>query len=265
MNDPHVVALEYRIEHGPDIDWSRAEPLDVQDDRFDIRVENGRVRFDLKEHYATEEDARFSVEADYIPNWEFDVGLKFGLRCGPDVFRLRFDHSEIVDRNRPPDPLSLSVRVSAGVPRVSADLAPPMPPEFPGPPRVAIRRSPDVDSMYQRFLWYLDDREPLAGMAYFCWTVLVYGNGDRSKAARRLGVSNKVLDCIRKLSSYKGGTGARKEDGRNAPYTPEEERFLKLAIKRLIRRAAEVEHEPDRSRTKITKDDILRSPSRGTP
>ena len=48
MNDPHVVALEYRIEHGPDIDWSRAAPLDVQEDRFDVRVENGRARFETQ-------------------------------------------------------------------------------------------------------------------------------------------------------------------------------------------------------------------------
>lgn len=34
-NNPHVVALEYRIEHGPRIDWSRADSPDVQDDRTD--------------------------------------------------------------------------------------------------------------------------------------------------------------------------------------------------------------------------------------
>ena len=41
-----------------------------------------------------------------------------------------------------------------------------------------------------------------------------------------------------------GGAGARKEDGRKAPYTPKEERFLKSAIKTLIHRAAEVEDGP---------------------
>lgn len=252
MNDPHVVALHYRIEHGPGIDWSRADPLDVQDDRFDIRAENGRVRFDLKEHYATEEAARFSVEADYIPNWEFDVGLT----RGPDAFALRFDHSDIVDRDPPPGPPTLSIRASAGVPTVRANLAPPTPPEFPEPPRAAIKRSPDVDSMYQHYLRHLGGGEPLPAMAYFCLTKLEQMAGGRANAAATFAISKSVLGCIGELSSNKGGASARKAIGSTTSYTPEEERFLKSAIKKLIHRAAEVEHGPDPSRTKITRADI---------
>ena len=143
MNDPHVVALAYRIEHGPGIDWARAVPLHVQEDCFDVRAENGQVRFDLKEHYASEEEARFAVEADYIPNWEFVVGLA----RGPNAFRLRFDRSEIVDRNPPPGPPTLSVSARAGLPTAKVNLAPPAPPAFPEPPHAAIKRSSDVDSM----------------------------------------------------------------------------------------------------------------------
>ena len=44
MNDPHVVALHYRIEYGPDVvDWSRAAPTDKEEHRFGVRAENGRV------------------------------------------------------------------------------------------------------------------------------------------------------------------------------------------------------------------------------
>ena len=110
MNDPHVVALEYRLEHGPVIDWSRAAALNREEDSFDVRAENGRIRFNLKAHYASEDEARLAVEADYIPNWEFHVGL---IR-GPNAFRLRFDRAEIVDRNPSPGPPTLSARVSMG-------------------------------------------------------------------------------------------------------------------------------------------------------
>ena len=106
--------------------------------------------------------------------------------------------------------------------------------------------------MYHRYLRHLEGREPLSGMAYFCFTVLRQMGGGPSNAARHFGVSNKLLDRIRTLSAYKGGTGARKEDGRKAPYTPEEERFLRSAIKTLIHRAAEVESGPHPSRTTIT-------------
>ena len=248
MNDPHVVALEYQIEHGPGIDWSRAGPLDVRDNRFDIRAENGRVRFDLKEHYATEEEARFSVEADYIPNWEFEVALE----RGPDAFKLRFDRSDIVDRNPPPGPPPLSVRASAGIPTVRANLAPPTPPEFPEPPRTAIKRSPHVNSMLEHYLRHLGGGEPLPAMAYFCLTKLEQMAGGRANAVEAFGVSKKVLGRIGDLSSNKGGASARKAIGSTAPYTAEEERFLKSAIRMLIQRAAEVEHDPDPSRAKIT-------------
>lgn len=256
MNDPHVVALEYRIEHGPGIDWSRAGPLDVRDERFDLRVEHGRVRFDLKEHYATEEEARSSVETDYIRNWEFEAGLEFGHRCGPDAFRLCFDRSHIVDRDPPPGPPPLRVRARAGVPIVSANLAPPMPAEFPEPPRAGIRRSPDVDSMFHRYLGYLGDREPLPGMANFCLTVLAHMAGSHQDAPAYFGVSKKVLGRVGDLSANRGGPDARKAHGRCLRYTPEEERFLKSAIRMLIRRAAEVEHGPDPRRPKITLADI---------
>ena len=261
MNDPHVVTLEYRIEHGPGIDWSRANPLDVQDDRFDIRVKDGRARFDLKEHYATEEEARASVEAHYIPNWEIDVGLK----RGPDVFRLRFDRSEIVHRNPTPGPPTLSARTSFSVLTGRANLAPPTPTEFPVQPRAAVKRSPDVDSMFHRYLGHLDGREPLSGMANYCLTVLAHMARGHGQAPTYFCVSKEVLRRIGGLSANKGGANVRKACGRYLPYTPEEERFLKSAVKLLIRRAAELEHGPDPSRTQITLADVLRSPWQGTP
>ena len=172
MNDPHVVALEYRIEHGPDVvDWSRTAPLHVEEGGFDVQAANGRVRFELKDHHASEEAARFVVEARYIPNWEFVAGLA----RGPNAFTLRFDRSEIVDRNPPPDPPVLRVQLRSGMPRISVDFGPPAPASFPAPPPAAIKRSPDVDSMYQRYLGHLEGKEPLSGMAYF-WGIISNSN-----------------------------------------------------------------------------------------
>ena len=252
MNDPHVVALEYCIQHGPVIDWSRAAPLNLEEDSFDVRAENGRIRFNLKEHYASEAEARFAVEADSIPNWEFHVGL---ARV-PNAFKLRFDRAKIVDWNPSPGPQPLKAHASIGSPTVKVDRAPSAPPAFPDPPRAGIRRSPDVDSMFHRYLGHLEGREPLSAMAHFCLTVLEQLGGGRSKAAVRFGISKDVLGEIGKLSANKGGASARKAIGRNAPHTPEEERFLKSAIQTLIRRAGEVEYGPDPKREPITLADI---------
>ena len=253
MNDPHVVALKYQIEHEPDvINWSQAGPLDKEEPSFRVQVENRRVRFELNEHYASEEAARFAVEADYIPNWEFVAGLVWG----PNAFRLRFHCSEIKDRNPPPGPHPLLARARLGRLTARAYLAPPAPSSFPEPPRTAIKRSPDVDSMYRHYLRHLEGGEPLPAMAYFCLTKLEQMAGGRDAAAVRFSISKKVLRRIADLSTNKGGAGARKAVGHAAPHTPEEERFLKSAIKTLIHRAAEVESGPHPSRTKVTLADI---------
>ena len=242
MNDPHVVALHYRIEHGRDvIDWSRAAPLHKEEPGFRLQAWNGRVHFEFKEHYPTEEAARFAVEADYIPNWQFVAGLE----RGPNAFTLRFDRSEIVDRNPPPGPPSLSGHSRTGILAVRASLAPPTPPAFPDPPVAGIKRSPDVESMYRHYLRHLEGGEPLAAMAYLCLTKLEQMAGGRDAAAVRFGISRKVLRRIACLSTNKGGDNARKAVGHAAPHTPEEERFLRSAIKTLILRAAEVESGPD--------------------
>ena len=253
MNDPHVVALDYRIMHGPDvIDWSRAVPLDKDEDGFRVQAANGRVRFEFKKHYASEEAARFAVEAEYIPNWEFVVGLE----TGPNAFVLRFERSEIVDRNPPPGPPPLRALASFGGLTATANLAPPTPPAFPDPPPAAIKRSPDVDIMYRHYLRHLGGGEPLPAMAYFCLTKLEQVAGGRDAAAVRLGISKKLLRRIAELSTNKGGDNARKAVGHAAPHTPAEENFLRSAIKTLIRRAAEVECGPDPRRRKITLADI---------
>ena len=199
-------------------------------------------------HYASEEAARFAVDADYIPNWEFVAGLE----RGPNAFTLRFDRSEIVDRNPPPGPPRLSAHASFGGLTATANLAPPMPPAFPDPPPAPIKRSPDVDSMYRHYLRHLGGGEPLPAMAYFCLTKLEQMAGGRDAAAVRFGISKKVLRRIAELSTNKGGDNARKAVGHAAPYTPEEESFLRSAIKTLIRRAAEVESGPYPGCTNIT-------------
>ena len=253
MTDPHVEALEYSVQYGRDIiDWSDAEPMHVQEAGFDVRAENGRVRFEFKTHYASEQEARSAVEESYIPNWEFDVGLT----RGPNAFTLRFEHSEIVDRNPPPGPPTLGASFRAGYPTVSANLAPPRPPAFQGPPRDRIKRTPGVESMFQHYLRYRRGAETLPAMAYFCLTMLEQMAGGRGKAAAHFCISRDVLDRIGKLSAEKGGDVARKAKGRNTPYSPDEERFLRSAAEALIRRAAQVEYGPDPTRKKITRDDL---------
>ena len=85
-------------------------------------------------------------------------------------------------------------------------------------------------------------------MVYFCLTVLevTWGprRGARELTASHYGVDETVLDALCKLSSTKGGVGARKARGVSLEYTREETRFLEEAVKAIIRRSAEVAHDP---------------------
>ena len=138
MNDPHVVALNYRIDHGDTIDYSRAEPLDREEPGFRLTVEDGKVRFELKEHYATEEQAREAV-AEYIRVWEFDATLEYG---SSDSFRLAFDNPEIVDRKPTPGQIDVVARGVAGFASLAVSVQT-QPPAYPEPPS-DIALNPDA-------------------------------------------------------------------------------------------------------------------------
>ncbi len=97
MNDPHVVALNYRITHGKHFNYDDAEEFeDNTSPDFCLKVKDKKVRFELKKHYATEDDAKASLK-DFVRQWEFEACLEYG----PDSFGLIYDDYEIIDRNPP--------------------------------------------------------------------------------------------------------------------------------------------------------------------
>ncbi len=92
MNDPHVVALLYQIEHGRWVDYGEAKPIDHEETGFRVEIANEQVCFEFKEHYETKDAAREAIE-DYIRVWEFDASL----REGPNHFKLKFKRAHIED------------------------------------------------------------------------------------------------------------------------------------------------------------------------
>ena len=255
MNDPHVVALYYKVRHGPEFDYSGAKSLCTRTNVFDLRLKDEEARFAMRGHHATEREARDAIE-DYIRAWELDAALKYG----PNAFRLEFDWTEIEDRNPAPSvavvrtrPLRVSVALSA--PQVIV-----APPAYPAPPSKGLARSPDVESMYLRYAGYHEGKEPLASMAYFCLTVLEASTGKRRErlkaAATKYCIDQQVLKNLGRLCSTKGGVSSRKAEGLGRELTSHERHFLQMAVKVIIRRAAEVAHNPDAPLKPITLGDL---------
>ena len=256
MNDPHVVALFYNIEHDDSIDYSEAQSLHCDDEQFSISVEDQQVRLELKEHYATEDAARKAVEC-YIRAWELEAGLS----GKPGEFELRFEHAHIVDRNPPPptpgavniDP----VRFTFGIPTARVTVSRVVQ-TYPQPPKLRLAPDdPDVSTMYNRLKGYYANKEPLASMAYFCLTMLEKYLCRNSKvAANKYKIGLKVLKQIGNLTANKGGQAARKASGIGTDLTRPESRFLEEAVKKIILRVAEVARDPNQNLPTITLSDL---------
>ena len=241
MNDPHVAVLIYKIEHGDSIDYSKAKPLDHEEAGFRVKITNGQVCFKFKDHYASVDEAREAI-GDYIHSWEFDAGL----REGPNRFKLKFDQSQIEDRNPTPGAVSIGtpIRFSFTVSEPTVTLSPACYP----PPPSGLKLTPDVQTLYDRYVGYLQGREPLTTLAYLCLTILESStkkNHSRKVAAKMYGIKFEVLNKIGHLSSEKGGQQARKASGTNNNLTAQDRRFLEEAIKAIIRRAAEKAYAPN--------------------
>ena len=242
MNDPHVAALIYKIEHGQSVDYRRAQPMDHEETGFSVKVADQQVRFEFKEHYAAEDVAREAIE-DYIRAWEFGAGLK----NGPDYFKLKFDYAQIEDRKPTPGVLMVHAhpaRYEVTVGKATCVVSPACYP----PPSGVMLITADVQTMYDRYMGYRQGREPLTTMAYFCLTILERStkkNHSREVAAETYGITLEVLSKIGHLSSEKGGQQARKASGTNNNLTAQDRRFLEEAIKAIIRRAAEKAYAPN--------------------
>lgn len=255
MNDPHVVMLIYRVEHSDSVDYSQAEPLVREEPAFRLEVRDKQARFELKDHYATEADAREVIEK-YIRVWKLDTCLEHG----PDFFRLKFDRAQIEDRNPTPGVIT----VNAQAVNIEFKILPASitykPARYPSPPS-DISLDPNVQTMCQRYMGYRRGNEPLASMAYFCLTVLEYSTGKnggaRSEAAKVYRIEKSVLDRIGNLCANGGGpAGARKAKGIAVALTESERRFLEQAVEIIIRRAAEKAHDPAKDLPMISLSDL---------
>ncbi|MCY4288560.1 MAG: hypothetical protein OXC63_08205 [Aestuariivita sp.] len=244
MNDPHVVALIYQIDHSDGIDYSKAEPLTYAGDGFRLSVADGSARFDLEDHFSTIEAADEAL-TNFRAQWEFSAQLD----RGPETFRLKLDRnaSEIIDRNPPPNAVYIrGIGVSLVTFSAKLQIGAPAYPS----PTTSVALTPDVKTMFDRYMGYKKGQEPLAGMANFCLTVLQYTNGpsrgSRSRAAKMYTIDRMVLDKIGELSANCGGAEARKAVGLTREFTNEEKYFVEKAVKALIWRMAEKAHSPDK-------------------
>ena len=253
MNNSQIT-VQYRVEHENFVDYSGAESVYEEEEEFSIRMEEGRVYFVMKCNCPTVQSAKEVVEP-YIDNW----GLHVALTGRPGQFKLTFEKAEIKDLRTG----SVEHYVDAGPAHWQFSI-PVIPGPYPRPPKgVSLKRSDDVELMFNLYEAFYDDREKLTGIAYFCLTMLEKLAGGskhggrrkrmpkrREEASSKFKIKGYVLNEVAYLSSEKGGkTEARKADGAEEGFdlTEDERTFLENAVMMSIRRVAEEAHSPGKA------------------
>ena len=256
MNDPKVVALIYTVEHRNSVSYENAAPLrHYGSPEFYLTVDNKIARFEFKKFYADKDEAIEAIEP-FIQHWEFEASMRFG----PESFALHFKEAEIIDRNpSPPEPRIKDARASAVLSGLTASASVVLGfPHYPPPPASGLVDPDDdyVAMMKRRYDQFRLRRAKLPSMSYFCVTVLEEKYGSLSAAANKCGISRKILETIKRLSSTKGGKDARKAAGADKEFTSEEKRFLNQAVEEIIIRAAQVAADDSQRHPQITMADL---------
>ena len=262
MNDPHVEALHYWVEHDGSVDYSKAQPFEYEFREFWVRLENRKVTVRPKGHYASEDEAKAGVES-FIRDWEFDAAVE----SGSTRFALKYSYADIFDRS--PDPslhgqfLDLGT-IRAGFPMMRGEVrVSQRPTMFPKPPSGPQRRSDDqvARDMLYRLDGYYRGREKITEMAYFCLTALEdnaprVGKGKRPDAAKYFNVAIDLLNRVGAMTDRLDGRDSRKYAKSRILLTEDERNFLKSAVRAFIRRVAERAATPDGDLQEITQDNL---------
>lgn len=244
MKEPHVESLVYRAESAEDIIYDDPPPVEIDMDEWEGCLENGTLTCRMKTHYASVSHARTAIES-YLRAWEVNANLKHGKGS----IKFVYQDANVIDLAPQESGRGLVICGKAAVVGIGTMTASVqiIRKKYPPPPK-DFMVSPDVETIWGRYVGYLDGKEPLQDMAYFCLTMVerVYG-GQRKKgentrkaAARTIKVEFEVLKTLGKLASERGDEStARKFLRQPSPLTGTERAWIEAVVKGLIYRVGE--------------------------
>ena len=250
MNDPFVETLNYILKTSDEILYDNPPILEEEFNSFKIRLENESLNVEMKNNCATEDQARSFVDP-YLKAWELDYILTYGQK----EFWFEFNKSTIIDRA--PKCLDGSataytntahICITSFSPKVHVTRN-----QYPLPPK-KLKYSPDVESLSIRYNSFLNGKEPLLSMAYFCYTLITSIKSPKV-ASKIYAIHYSVLKKLSELTSVRGNKlEARKFTNTSSfePLTMPEQNWIIETIKLLIRRKAEYDFDPEGTFQEIT-------------
>lgn len=251
MNDPHVENLRYRLvplqTDACTVEYADPPPITFSTPDFDGHLQDGVLTLSLQSHYESVEDARATVDP-YLAAWE----VKTVLASDRPEVSFEYVDADIIDRDPPPprqpgEPIVAQVKMAVELNMAASGSVEVRKSSYPSPPQDFVL-DPETETLWHRYSGYVAGREPLQGMAYFCYSLV-------ARDRERLGVSTNVIRKLRVLSSWTGDRlTARKVNYR--PIEPEEEAWLIAAVKALIVRSGEVAASAEANRATLTLGDL---------
>jgi hypothetical protein len=222
---------------------------------FDLKLENGVLTVEMKEHHATVGSAIDRIRPT-LRAWE----IQAGLFDGRDALKFEFDGSEVVDRNPPPPGSGIGLAVGvAEVLAISDSLKLQVGRrQYPNPP-TSFKASPLVELLWNRLQQHLDGKDLLTTMGYACLSAIQSQALGRSKASSQYNIDIAVLGKLGELTSEVGDElSARKFDATSTkrPHTPAEQAWILEVVKLLIKRVGEYEFDPAAPLKLITLGDL---------
>jgi hypothetical protein len=248
MQDPHVIAIHYRVEANETVTYVCPPPVEWSTAVFDMHLADGKATFTLKEHHASEQAARDQIE-QFLRAWD----LWMQLEHGSTEIRFVFERVDLVDRHPRPPPKPGEVRIVGTVALGGATVAGTLTVHsirhrYPDPP-LSFRASPLVEDLWYLYDRYRSDRERLLPVAYSCLHLVLWEvNGDLKQAARRYRVSDNVLKKLRELTSYLGDARTARKLSKGSfvrPPTAEETHWIEEVLKAVIRQVGRHAADPD--------------------
>jgi hypothetical protein len=254
MRDPHVVSLRYLLVTDDTVSFSNPPVVEWLTDAFRLRLENGVAEVGMVEHYASEREARERVDS-YLRAYEVHAALS---QHGRQELRFEFDKSgtQVIDRNPPPpgSPQAISVQAVGVVFSVGSPSFHVTRRQYPSPPNQFVL-SPDAETLWHRYVGYLNGREPLASMGYACLTWLEAAEGARARVAAKYSIGIDVLQMLGRLTSTAGDAQtARKFEACRipTPYTGTEAAWVEAAVRALILRVGQWAADPNAPLPQLT-------------
>lgn len=243
MVDPSVITLNYLLITAENTSFGNPVMIEEEYLDFKIKLDEGNLVVEMKEHFSSEVQARKRVEP-FLKAWELDNFLNLGTK----EISFEFLGSKIIDRNpiHSKAPKILYAEVAEFVTANDSITCHLIRKNYPKPPK-GLSYSPDVESLSKRYEGFLAGREPLISMAYFCLSLLQSSAKGRTKAATKYKIELDILDKLGTLTSERGDrTDARKldKDSTLIPLTNAEIEWICQTIRLIIRRKAEYDFDP---------------------